>query len=294
LAEKCHTGKNSLRQSLVAECPSCDAKHIDGEHPERHRAGEVKRSYFGCLILFLLLWFAGVALHLPQTQRDLAIQTTKLLDQSQHDGVYDKIVVSFSGQEATLTGAVATEEEKLSLENIVRNQVRLRDDQPGRNPVTAVHNRVEVNPAKAPHRHHTWLLVAIYGMQKRVEGVLKSPSQRHTLLEKLEQSCPSPDPSSRARANQIIVDERAWPAADWDKTLANVPDFSARATEQQNHSLIAISTGDGEWQTFEPSASDAAIAHALAHAGVLERDVTLALNDFRIHQSAHTPKPPPP
>jgi hypothetical protein len=279
---------------LVAELPSCDAKHIDGEHPERHRAGEVIRSYFGCLILFLLLWFSGVALHLPQTQRDLAIQTTKLLNQSQHDGVYDKIVVTFSGQEATLTGAVAREEEKLSLENIVRNQVRLRDDQPERNPVTAVHNLVEVNPAAAPHRNHVWLLVAVYGSQKRMEGVLKSPIQRLAFLEKIEKLRPAQDAAGRDRANQIIIDERAWPASDWDKTLANVPDFSARATAQQNHSLIAISTGDGQWQTFDPSASDAAIAHALAHAGVSERDVTLALNDFRIHQSAHTPNPPPP
>jgi hypothetical protein len=78
----------------------------------------VKRSYFGCLILFLLLWVAGVAFHLPGTQRDLAIQTRAWLDRPEYDGVFDKVVVSFSGQEATLTGAVARDEEKVLLETI--------------------------------------------------------------------------------------------------------------------------------------------------------------------------------
>lgn len=256
----------------------------------------VKPSYFGCLILFLLLWFAGVALHLPGTQRDLAVQSRALLDRPEHDGVYDKVVVSFAGQEATLTGAVAREEERVLLEKIIREQVRLRDEQPGRNPVTAVHNRVAVNPDAAPHRHHSWLLVAVYGSQKRVEGVLKSPLQRHALLEKMERFWPSPDPVSRERANQIIVDERAWPADDWDKTLSSAPDFSALLHEKKGRerALIAATTGDGQWQTFDFNATDEEIAAALSSARVSLREVTLALNDFRIRPEQETPQTPSP
>lgn len=256
----------------------------------------VKPRYFSCLILFLLLWVAGVAFHLPGTQRELAIQTRAWLDRPEFDGVFEKVVVSFSGQEATLTGAVAREEEKVLLETIVREQVRLRDEQPERNPVTAVHNRVTVNPDAAPHRHHSWLLVAVYGSQKRIEGVLKSPLQRHALLEKMERSWPSPDPVSRERANQIIVDERAWPADDWLKTLSSAPDFSALLQEKKGRerALIAVTTGDGQWRTFDPNASDEEIAAALASARVSIREVTLALNDFRIRPSEEASQSPPP
>lgn len=256
----------------------------------------VKPPYFSCLILFLLLWFVGVALHLPGTQRELALQSRALLDRPEHDGVYDKVVVSFAGQEATLTGAVAREEERVLLEKIIREQVRLRDEQPGRNPVTAVQNRVAVNPDAAPYRHHSWLLVAVYGSQKRVEGVLKSPTQRHALLEKIERCWPSPDPVSRERANQIIVDERAWPADDWDKTLSSVPDFSALLHEKKGRkrALIAVTTGNGQWRTFDPNASDKEIAAALSSARLSLREVTLALNDFRIRPSEEASQSLPP
>ncbi len=268
----------------------CLSKRIDGRSLRRHVAGEVKPSYFSCLILFLLLWFVGVALHLPGIQRDLAVQARSMLDRPEHDGIFARVVVSFSGQEATLTGAVAREEEKKLVDKIIRDDLRLRDVQPLRNPVTAVHNRVEVNPEAAPSRNQVWLLVAVYGSQKRIEGVLKSPSQRVALLEKMEALWPAEDATARERANQIIVDERAWPAADWDKTLASVPDFPSLVKKEGKRSQIAITTGDGTWQTFAPSTGDEQIAAALAGAGVSVREVTLALNDFRIHQSA-TPSP---
>ena len=256
----------------------------------------MKRAYFTCLIFFLLLWFTGVALHLPGTQRDLALQARQLLAKTEHDGVFDKVIVSFSGQEATLTGVVARDEEKLLLEKIVREQVRLRDQQPQRNPVTAVHNRVVVDAAAAPARRHVWLLVAVYGSQKRIEGVLKFPAQRQELLEKMEQRWPSANAELRERANQIIVDERAWPATDWDQTLPALPDFPALLAGKSGleRAMIAVTTGDGKWQTFPPSTTDAEVAAALASARVSLRDVELALNDFRIRpESEPSVKPSP-
>lgn len=242
------------------------------------------------------MWFFGVAMHLPGVQRDLAKAARSLVDDATYDGIYQNVTITFSGQEATLTGSVATEDEKILLGNIIREQVRLRDEQPLRNPVTAVHNHVRVDPATAPQRHATWLLVAVYGSQKRVEGVLKSPSQRHALLEKLEQLWPSPDPTSRERANQIIVDERARPADDWDKTLSGVPDFSSELQEKRgrDRALIAVTTGDGQWHTFAPSAGDKEITAALSAAHVSIREVTLALHDFRIRPSEDASQSPPP
>jgi hypothetical protein len=272
------------------------SKRIDGRPLWRHAAGEVKPSYFSCLILFLLLWFVGVALHLPGTQRDLAVQARSMLDRPEHDGIFGKVVVSFSGQEATLTGAVAREEEKVLLEKIVREQVRLRDQQPQRNPVTAVHNRAVVDAAAAPARRHVWLLVAVYGSQKRIEGLLKFPAQRQELLEKMEQRWPSANAELRERANQVIVDERAWPADDWQQTLKALPDFPALLAGKNGieRAMIAVTTGDGKWQTFAPSTTDAEVAAALASARVSLRDVELALNDFRIRpESEPAVKPSP-
>lgn len=274
----------------------CQAKRIDGRSLWRHDAGEVKPSYFSCLILFLLLWFTGVALHLPGTQRDLALQARELLGKAEHDGVFDKVIVSFSGQEATLTGVVAREEEKVLVEKIVREQVRLRDQQPQRNPVTAVHNRVVVDADAAPARRHVWLLVAVYGSQKRIEGVLKFPAQRQELLEKMEQRWPSANAELRERANQVIVDERSWPATDWDQTLQALPDFPTLLAGKNGleRALIAVTTGDGKWQTFAPSTTDAEVAAALSSARVSLRDVELALNDFRIRPASETPVKPSP
>lgn len=274
----------------------CQAKRIDGRCLWRHDAGEVKPSYFSCLILFLLLWFTGVALHLPGTQRNLALQARELLGKAEHDGVFDKVIVSFSGQEATLTGVVAREEEKALVEKIVREQVRLRDHQPQRNPVTAVHNRVAVDAAAAPARRHVWLLVAVYGSQKRIEGVLKFPAQRQELLEKMEQRWPSANAELRERANQVIVDERAWPATDWDQTLQALPDFPTLLAGKNGleRALIAVTTGDGKWQTFAPSTTDAEVAAALASARVSLRDVELALNDFRIRPASEPSVKPSP
>jgi hypothetical protein len=256
----------------------------------------VKRAYFTCLILFLLLWFTGVALHLPGTQQDLATQARKMLDQPEHDGIFGKVVVSFSGQEATLTGAVAREEEKSLLEKIIRSDLRLRDQQPGRNPVTAVHNRVVVDEEAAPARRHVWLLVAVYGSQKRIEGVVKFPAQRQQMLEKMETIWPAANAELRERANQIIVDERAWPAAEWEQTLRSLPDLSTllEGKTGRDRAMVAVTTGDGRWQTFPPSASDEEVAAALASARVKVRDVTLALNDFRIRPAKEEATAPTP
>lgn len=241
------------------------------------------------------MWFVGVALHLPSIQRDLANSARTMLDDAKYDGVFQHVSIAFSGQEVTMTGAVARAEEKILLEKIMREDVRLRDEQPWCNPVTVVHNRVLVDPAAAPKRHASWILAAVYGPQKRIEGVLKSPAQRHALLEKMERFWPSPDPTNRERANQIIVDEKAWPAEDWEKTLASLPDFSALLQEKKGRAraLIAVTTGNGQWQTFQPEASDLEIAAALSTAGVGVREITLALNDFRIRPETGTSQPPP-
>jgi hypothetical protein len=112
----------------------------------------------------------------------------------------------------------------------------------------------------------------------------------------MERFWPSPDPVSRERANQIIVDERAWPADDWDKTLSSAPDFSALLQEKKGRerALIAVTTGNGQWRTFDPNASDEEIAAALSSARVSIREVTLALNDFRIRPSEEAPPSLPP
>lgn len=244
----------------------------------------MKYSYFGCLFLLLFFWFLGVVLYLPGTQRDLALQTRELLDAPKYDGVFAKVTVAYAGQEAILTGAVATAEEKKLLQEIVGGEVRLRDQQPQRNPVIAVNNRVEVNPDAAPLRRHPWLLVAVHGSQKRMEGVVKDPGQRQALLAAMETQWPAVDAVARQRGNQMIVDERCLPIVDWAKSLETLPDFSAvlRGKEGVERAMVAVSMLDGAWQVFPPTASDDEIAAALSGARVTEQQVALALNDLRI------------
>ena len=65
----------------------------------------MKKYYFLSLILLLLLWSVGTFIYLPSTQKNLSKAARDLIQQKTNDGIFDNVVVSFSGQEATLTGA---------------------------------------------------------------------------------------------------------------------------------------------------------------------------------------------
>lgn len=226
--------------------------------------------------------------YLPSTQGQLTAAVSEQLTLKKHDGIFDAVKFHVSGQEVNLTGYVASAEEKVAVGTLIAEQVRLHDDQPMRNPVIAVHNRIEVNRELAPQRDDSWLIVTVYGADKRIEGVLKQVAQRTAILQAMETQLPAANDKAKDRGNQVIVNEKAWPAANWDKTLAQVPDFKSLLQGKTDLAarLIAATNCDGEWKVFPADASNAELVAFLAPSRVREKQVALALQDLRSMKSA--------
>lgn len=91
-------------------------------------------------MLALLIGAGATTLTLPGTERRLAELARAKLVENPHD--YGRVGVSFSGQEATLTGRVETEETRRKVLRMMRGELRAL----GCNPVTAVWDELEIDP----------------------------------------------------------------------------------------------------------------------------------------------------
>lgn len=246
----------------------------------RHSCACVKKYHYLSVVLFLLLWVLGVNLYIPAVQKDLAEAARKSISGKQYAGVFDNVSIGFSGQEAVLSGKVATAEQSAEVEKIVREQVRLPDQQPMRNPVIAVLNNIEVSPELA---HAPWLIATSFGESRRVDGYLKSADQSLQLFSSLGGNLPG------AKLNrQAIVDEKSLPVKDWQKTIATLPDFAKllEGKKDKEASLIAATNCDGEWKVFPPDVTDEDVAKYLQASRVTAKQVHMALNDLRTMPSA--------
>jgi hypothetical protein len=240
----------------------------------------VNKYIFWNLLLVLTLWGIGIFLFLGSTQDAISKAVGTSLSDPKHDGAFDKVRHAVSGQVVTLSGQVASDEDKAAAETLIRNEVRTPDVQPERNPVIDVRNDIEVN---VPLRQRPWLIASVFGTEKRIEGVLKEPNQRTALMTALDQQIPAADEKAKSRANQILLDEKSLPASDWDKTLAALPDFKKLLEGKADLAAraIVVSRVDGEWKVYGPEATDAEIATYLADAHVSEKQVSLALHNLR-------------
>ena len=135
-------------------------------------------------VLVLLLWLGGTLVFLRPTEDKLTAAARLVLADLDQDGrndlrnAYTAVNVAFSGQEATLRGMVSTEEDKKEAEKLIRTKVKVDGWLNGHlNPVTDVHNRIDVNPSKAP-RPQPWLVITLYGGNQRIDGLIASPDQR--------------------------------------------------------------------------------------------------------------------
>jgi len=267
------------------------------------------------LLLVLLLWGIGIFLFLGSTQDAISKAVGTSLSDPKHDGAFDKVRHAVSGQVVTLSGQVASDEDKAAAETLIRNEVRTPDVQPERNPVIDVRNDIEVNMPlrqrpwliasvfgtekriegvlKEPN---PWLIASVFGTEKRIEGVLKEPNQRTALMTALDQQIPAADEKAKSRANQILLDEKSLPASDWDKTLAALPDFKKLLEGKADLAAraIVVSRVDGEWKVYGPEATDAEIATYLADAHVSEKQVSLALHNLRTMHSSRGAVPDEP
>ncbi|MEI6604049.1 MAG: hypothetical protein WCP35_01980 [Verrucomicrobiota bacterium] len=235
----------------------------------------MKKYFQSGIILVLVLWLFGVLIYLPSTEGKLQ-EAAKVKLAADKGGVFAQVKAEFSGQQAILSGAVATTAEKAQAQTLIEKQLHL----PGwftanMNPVTGVINHIAVDPEHAPFRARPWLILTLFGDNQRLDGVLPAAAQREQLLVTIADKLPHP---ATPLNNQIAIAETALPAANWDATQAEVPDLTATPKTER---AIAVSACDGKWKTFPASASDAEIAAALQASKVANNEITHALAKLR-------------
>jgi hypothetical protein len=237
----------------------------------------VKKYFQSGIILVLVLWLIGALIYLPWIGPSLTTAARALLADPAHAGVFAKVNVSFSGQEATLIGPVATAEERAAAIDLIGKKLRLKAWLSGGiNPVTAVHDKkLIVDPVNAPPRPRSWLIVSLFGGSQRIDGVLRSEAERLELLEKIAAKLPAP---TIPLNNQVMIDAKALPVRDWAATLANLPDLTATAADQ---SALAISACDGTWTPLPADADNGKITAALPASTIPDNQLNSALTKLR-------------
>ncbi|MBN8459126.1 MAG: hypothetical protein J0M04_14940 [Verrucomicrobia bacterium] len=239
-----------------------------------------KHLQFG-IILVLLLWLVGTLVFLRPTETRLTAAAKLVLEDLDQDGrrdypknAFSRVTVEFSGQEATLRGMVATKEDQAKAEELIKTKVKSDGWLNAHlNPVTAVHNLIDVDPNRAA-RPLPWFIVTIYGGNQRIDGVIASPDQRVELLDLLPKKLPQPKVPIN---NQIQAEVSAMPVTDWAATTANFPDLT---THPNDRSLIVIGKGDGVWTQLPPETSTEELSAKLGPA-VPVTDINRALAKMR-------------
>ena len=151
----------------------------------------MRKYFFRALIFVAILWALGAWWYLPRTEESLNKAAQEKLEAAEHHSAFKQVKPQFSGQEATLTGVVATADEKELAAKLVGEKIRLPNKRGANyNPVTAVHNEISVDPA-ATGRKSEWLLVTVQPSGQRVDGWVRSPAQITEFLEKLGPKLPA-------------------------------------------------------------------------------------------------------
>lgn len=236
----------------------------------------MKKYFQSGIIILLVLWLFGALIYLPSTQDKLLAAAKPILAHADNEGIFAQVKVEFKGQEATLTGPVATAEEKSQAGKLISTRVRL----PGWftsaiNPVTAVHNRITVDPENAPPRPRPWLILSLFGDNQRIDGILKSATQRQDLLTAIAAKLPPP---ASPLNNQISIAENSLPCPNWDATHTRIPDLSATPNDKP---IIAATDCNGKWTTFPASVSNTEIAATLKASSIRDYEITHALAKLR-------------
>ncbi len=228
----------------------------------------------------VVIWALAAWIMLPAVQATLEAATRAELAKPEYTNAFDNVKVTFSGQEATLTGTVGAARERDQAGAVVANNVRAGGS--SSNPVTNVENRVGVDYGLAHRRPKPWLLVARHGTDATLSGLLPVEWKEEAgkvLGAKL----------AGAKVNNLInarlsADARPRPALDARTTLdaKSLPDFA--------EGTVTVSNLDGRWTTLKTNASDTDARDALAFAAVEFYDVADALAPFHAWQAAEKEK----
>lgn len=228
-------------------------------------------------------WLLGCVVMTRPLEQSLQRAAADCLSQSEFQHAFDQVSVSFAGQEATLTGKVLDQASKDLAEKVVLQEVRLKDQYESHNPVTRVHNRLEIDDSTLPR---PWLIVTFFEGKIRVDGVLGDASQKLALLDSLAVQAPT-----ALRNDQCVIEPKTVACKNWTSTLAALPNFVQLTAGKTGIAarLAACTSGDGAWQTFPHNVSNAEVVASLANAKVSESLVEFSLNALR---TAPVPKDP--
>jgi hypothetical protein len=230
----------------------------------------------GAVMVGLLWLLAGT--RVDSIEQKLSAATMDALLSPQHDGLFDKVKVTFSGQSATLSGTVGSDADRVAAARLVSEGVRAGF---GLNPVRQVDNQVQVDPAQKTLKPRPWLLAVAIEGKVTIAGVLPSEADKVTAAQALASKLA---PQGTLLDNQLQAPPNAQPATDLAATLRALPDLAGVAEDDSSHYAIAVSTCDGQWTQLAADRSIAAIASALAAARPLANDIaraTAALETWR-------------
>lgn len=215
------------------------------------------------VIAVLGIWLLSAWVLLPKTEKALQQQAAALLSAAEHQGAFSEVRAAFSGQEASLTGSVGSEESRDQAEQIIQNKVRIEGGLASRwNPVTDVENLIRVDDSWNDRHPAQWFGLAHYDGKIRLSGILTQADLGAAAVAALKPKMPGLE-----IADVTLSREGARPALDWDATLKSAPDLQS-LTRDGNPQAFAMSACDGKWTLFPVGAKAEEITKLSAQAGV--------------------------
>jgi outer membrane protein OmpA-like peptidoglycan-associated protein len=224
----------------------------------------------------ILIWLLASLWLLPQTSRSLENHAQSLLSDLKHQGAFSDTRVTFSGQEALLTGTVGSSEDRLLAGEITANQVRARGELGEKwNPVTAVENQLRVDSTWNQDHPKPWLGAILFENEIKLSGILSSSE----LADKAAGALKSKS-SGTAVADLTLIRAGTRPALDWDATLANAPDLKSLPNAAKS-GAAALTACDGQWTLLPGDSDDAKIRELASASGVPPSEALGLINQLR-------------
>ena len=204
------------------------------------------------------------------------------LAKPEYTGAFENVKVTFSGQDATVTGKVSSQAEHELLTTIIAEKVRT----PGSslNPVTSVSNGTGMDYAYARLHPKPWLLAAHFNGQGVITGLV--PNE---LKDKAVQALTAKLGSAKVTSTvnvKLEVEAKVRPAVNAEGSL------DAKALPALADGDIAISTLTGAWATLKANRTDIEVTNELNAAGasIDSSEVIEALLPLRNYQAAEAEK----
>jgi osmotically-inducible protein OsmY len=214
------------------------------------------------IVTLSALWLMGALVLAPRMQNALETAAREAVEGlPAFTGRASRVKLVFQGQQAHLSGAVRTAQDRSTLEQAVSELVRAPTPLAASlglrlNPVSAVHNEIEVAPLPPG-----WLLLAATGPQARLLGAAASEHEARDLARSVQENWGTRGGVVRG-VPQIDAEYRDE-AASVSTTLRGLP-------PPQNSAQTLLARIGQPWKTLRPDESDTALLAEARLQGVTE------------------------